>query len=137
MERHRGNPTSRIRNALTGRELEIHGTVSDVLHTSNELQTSPHKVLAHMFQNADRVVVKNFNHISNVIYQVHKYLKPHTQDAPMGHINQRALVALIHKLSAQITTPDQIQDKTTTKNIPLAIRLVCHISLLLQPRVRR
>lgn len=55
----------------------------------------------------------------------------------MSTINQEVLVGLIDTLSTQITSPTQIQDKHQTKNAALATQFVCHMSLLLQPRVRR
>lgn len=98
---------------------------------------SPQKIIANKLKNANQTVVKNFNKVATVLYQVYKHLREPTDNAPMTTINQGVIVDLINTLSTQITSPEQIKDTHQSTNLALATQLVCHMSLLLQPRVRR
>ena len=130
-------PPPETTNSLTGKHLEVHACVTEILEVCNKEKVSPQKIVANKFKNANQTVVKNFNKVATVLYQVYKHLREPTDNSPMSTINQEVLVDLIDTLSTQVTSPAQIQDKHHTKNTALATQFVCHISLLLQPRVRR
>jgi len=130
-------PPPEMDNSLTGKALELHACVTDIMDTCDKEKVSPSKVIARKFKNANETVVKNFNKMSNILYHVYRHLHKPTDNAPMTHINQSVLVGLIKKLSIQITTPAQVGDSHQTTNMPLATQITCHLALLLQPRVRR
>lgn len=124
-------------NSLTGRNLEVHACVTDILNTSQQEKVSPQKIIARRFRKANQTVVQNFNKVSNIVYNVYRHLKEATDNGEMTHINQSVLVDLLHTLKHQLTSPSQISDTYHATNALVATQFICHISLLLQPRVRR
>lgn len=130
-------PPPETSNTLTGKHLEVHACVTEIIEMCDKEKVSPQKIVARKFKNANQTVVKNFNKVATVLYHVYKHLREPTDNAPMTTIHQGVLVELIHLLSSQITYPQQIHDTHQTTNIHLATQFVFHLSLLLQPRVRR
>ena len=115
----------------------MHACVTDILNTSQQEKVSPQKIIARRFKRANQTVVQNFNKVSNIVYNVYKHLREATDNGEMTYINQSVLVDLLHTLKHQLTSPSQVADTYHTTNALLATQLICHISLLLQPRVRR
>lgn len=59
-------PPPEATNSLTGKHLEVHACVTEILELCNKEKVSPPKIIANKFKNANQTVVKNFNKVASV-----------------------------------------------------------------------